>query len=573
LTMVAVQYRGVSLSFLEELKWKYGRMNGYGLLTSLIRPMTKDGKISLAELWSQKVSGRYKAFGKVTVFISHAWKTQFGSLVEAIASWERSQNFIEDVVYYFFDIFAINQWDPQRDLRATEKIIAEANALVLVLSPLSNPIPLSRVWCLFEIYTAIKNKTAVMSALPDRERKKFQTWSMANSWHDLIDIEVDSRNAEATKLDDALRIKDVIKREIGFTRLNRQIHCWLIKLIRKVALDKADHVRGTPMFEEYSASRDRLSNKIKQIMAKYNDQIQIENDRRWDQKIQNLLLTKTDCSQIDFAVKKRWYLSIAKKEPIFTDEIDSLIYHKAFISLQNFKEKRLGNFSDIFEWTSCYRNYVDMSLLPLLEVFSEFNIPSNVFEIILECLPDGWLCGGIGDEILTKFSWKKSVNSARVFKWNEIRDNVCSYVNDDILSCCAKCSEDRFWKCCAGKIMSEFIFCPVCNRPRWYIVKEGYLKDETRLSNELKKWRQRWFVLTNKKLFAFENWNILKSPTIEFDLSNVVKLKNVEESIFMIDTKDSLTYTINAGTNSNCLVWVRVIEKALNQLEVQVTVE
>ena len=53
-------------------------------------------------------------------------------------------------------------------------------------------------------------------------------------------------------------------------------------------------------------------------------------------------------------------------------------------------------------------------------------------------------------------------------------------------------------------------------------IKEGKLKKESRYR---KVWRTRWVVLTNTKIYTFENTGIYKNPTETLDVQKIKTVK------------------------------------------------
>jgi len=221
-------FRGVSLEFLKEILGRgveYGTANGEGIRTQVTFPETekdpdtkKEIKCSLAEMYDllDGPSGR-PFIGKVRFFVSHAWRYKFAELVQAIERFENGDKKREGA-YYFIDYFAVNQWKPKSDLGKLGEVIKQSEGLVLVLSPLKNPIPMTRCWCLYELRIALLNDTPIFGTVPDHQQKVLRTECILNS---KIDLVVDTENAEASVEKDEKMIKDEIKRTIGFEELNR----------------------------------------------------------------------------------------------------------------------------------------------------------------------------------------------------------------------------------------------------------------------------------------------------------------------------------------------------------------
>ena len=87
--------------------------------------------------------------GKATVFISHAWRFDFLSLVDVLLA--RYTDQLDGDVYLWFDLFSNNQHRasllPFEWWCGTFKsAIRDIHHTVLVLEPWSDPIPFTRAW-------------------------------------------------------------------------------------------------------------------------------------------------------------------------------------------------------------------------------------------------------------------------------------------------------------------------------------------------------------------------------------------------------------------------------------------
>jgi len=364
---VALSARGVSLNFLEDLGKEFGHYNGYDLKKKLVIPSTNASKTSLVEeLWFDKPCPVDKAFGDATVFVSHAWRNTFGALVDAISSWE-SEEKSRQGVYYFLDIFAVNQHKPASDLRCIKTLIANSNTHLLILSPLENPIPLSRAWCLFEIQAAIKYGTNIACALPESEGKQLMNMLLrGNNTESLMNVKLDSRNAVASVPEDAVRIKDDIQKDMGFFLLDQQVYNSVSKLLFQWALQGLDNLRDIDMYGEFFANISRLYGELKDKSRKYDSKICAQvAQRNLEQHINELPPYWTDLK-----------LSLVKRSP-------KQMYQNALESLG-----QRGVVSKYFRWHSCFVDTVPRSeLLALLEYVFGVELPTTVFKIIYNFLP------------------------------------------------------------------------------------------------------------------------------------------------------------------------------------------
>jgi hypothetical protein len=124
------------------------------------------------------------AIGEPTAFVSHAWRTPFVDLVNAL------RDKAQPGQYYWLDIFVINQHGtdslPDDFWTVTfMDMIKRIGTALLVLEPWDSPIALSRAWCLWEVFSAIKTGSEIHVILTEEGWKSF----FANMWHrPMIDV-------------------------------------------------------------------------------------------------------------------------------------------------------------------------------------------------------------------------------------------------------------------------------------------------------------------------------------------------------------------------------------------------
>ncbi|KAK3276530.1 hypothetical protein CYMTET_15394 [Cymbomonas tetramitiformis] len=134
----------------------------HGITVSTLEP-----RCSFIEYWQaqgfalEDESGR-TFFGRATHFVSHAWHTEYSQTVDASTG---ALEPAEDAAYLYLDIFVINQHCPPWHTpgvgpeEVLGRAITAAQAVLLVLTPWSAPVALTRVWCLYEITITIQLST------------------------------------------------------------------------------------------------------------------------------------------------------------------------------------------------------------------------------------------------------------------------------------------------------------------------------------------------------------------------------------------------------------------------------
>lgn len=150
------------------------------VVQDVVVPETKERGCRYTELPAVAASG---AVGPAQLFVSHAWGAAWGSLVAAVAEGASPDRRV------WVDIFAVAQHTGDRktaDLLALEAVVQASAALLLVVStdaPLPDllaaqpsiesllgsdagrALPQLRIWCVFEIFTAVEQERPIVMKL------------------------------------------------------------------------------------------------------------------------------------------------------------------------------------------------------------------------------------------------------------------------------------------------------------------------------------------------------------------------------------------------------------------------
>jgi uncharacterized protein (DUF2267 family) len=228
---------GIRLSHLQALleskDFFGGREKMRGLTTTevceqIVKPLTLTSKTSLCE-YLQQIN--HAAFAKEsTVFISHAWKYLFLDVMDAVIEHFQQQQISFDDVVIWFDLFSNNQhqavsldftWWSTTFFSAIEQF----HYTVMVLTPWQNPIPFTRVWCLFELFCTVQTKSRFEIALTKKEKAIFlqQMIQYPTKYTEEMLATIDCRNSDCFIPQDKVRIFAAIEESVGFNMLNRLV--------------------------------------------------------------------------------------------------------------------------------------------------------------------------------------------------------------------------------------------------------------------------------------------------------------------------------------------------------------
>ena len=173
--------------------------------------------------------------GDAQVFISHAWKYAFLDVVDTLQYHFRDN---PDTIIWF-DLYSNNQHSaPDLDFHwwstTFKSAIEQFNHTVLILSPWNDPVPLTRAWCLFEIYCTAACKCRFDVAISPSDQKALieATSKDATESINVMLATVDTRKSEAWNPADKNRIFDAVERTVGFDGINslvfERLRDWVI---------------------------------------------------------------------------------------------------------------------------------------------------------------------------------------------------------------------------------------------------------------------------------------------------------------------------------------------------------
>jgi hypothetical protein len=152
------------------------------LCEAVIKPATLDRCAFLDTLRGRTDSSGKPSVGRATVFVSHAWRYHVNDVIDTMLDYASANPDVDQ--YFWFDIFVNNQHAEGLNhpfewwCSAFKDNIAAIGTVLLVMTPWDAPIPLTRAWCLWEIYCALELEqqgrgVQLMVRLPANQRAAF----------------------------------------------------------------------------------------------------------------------------------------------------------------------------------------------------------------------------------------------------------------------------------------------------------------------------------------------------------------------------------------------------------------
>jgi tetratricopeptide (TPR) repeat protein len=155
---------------------------------------------------------------KANKFVSHAWKYTFQDIVAALETTNQDGDIL------WFDICTVNQHKSEtRDFdwwqTTFQDAVREIGCTVLVLSPWERPIPLTRSWCIWEVFSTLVTGANLEVVMSDTARFLDV---LQNDFKRIMKelCQLDAEHAEAGQKRDEKQIKATILQNGGFAEVN-----------------------------------------------------------------------------------------------------------------------------------------------------------------------------------------------------------------------------------------------------------------------------------------------------------------------------------------------------------------
>ncbi|KAJ3241344.1 Kinesin light chain 3 [Chytriomyces hyalinus] len=276
---LAMTTLGLPLSFVKDFIIESGGSDAFQNLTTtdvcqkLVQPLTAHTRRSMID--TLIIEGRGDVVSEAKWFVSHAWKYQFLDVIDALTDFAAKKAIPSEEFIIWFDLFSNSQhetankpfeWWENTFMSAIKKM----GQVVMVLIPWSEPVPLTRAWCIFEIYSTVKTGSVFDVAMPSSDQAGFIGALRHNprAFYDVIS-RFQSRNAEATNPVDKDRIFQVIAETVGFNTLDSMVldvfrewaeslMSWMVDYLTEIKAES----KGTLLLQWSLASLYRLNGKL-----------------------------------------------------------------------------------------------------------------------------------------------------------------------------------------------------------------------------------------------------------------------------------------------------------------------
>jgi hypothetical protein len=233
---------GVRLSYFnffireqKEGRKAFANLTTFQMMERFVKPRTASSQLSLCEqLMSDGGDGAaYVATAKI--FLSHAWKYLFLDVVDATE--RRFSGSADPDPVVWFDVFSVSQHkSSERDFAWWNSTFLNAvgsmGEVVMVLQPWRTPVPLTRVWCIFEAYAAEATSSRFSVAMTDSEARDLVETICNNPSVLLAALRrVCCEASTATQVADRDSIFDTVRQSVGFAHLNGMVAARMLEAV------------------------------------------------------------------------------------------------------------------------------------------------------------------------------------------------------------------------------------------------------------------------------------------------------------------------------------------------------
>ncbi|KAJ3030833.1 UNVERIFIED_CONTAM: Kinesin light chain 3 [Siphonaria sp. JEL0065] len=176
-------------------------------------------------------------------FVSHVWEYKFLDVVDTLERFFIGKQIPLHEAVVWFDLFSLPQHDDEEERKfewwnhSIMSVVKRIRNIVLVLEDWFDPVPLQRVWCVYEIFCSTMARSNFHIAL-----SKSDETTLVNSLYENPSALYESLSTfkseltRATKLRDQQMIYKVLRHFIGFHKLNdlvfTAIRHWIFEFVQ-----------------------------------------------------------------------------------------------------------------------------------------------------------------------------------------------------------------------------------------------------------------------------------------------------------------------------------------------------
>jgi len=192
----------------------------------ICKPICAERECQLVELFEDVAVNGKPVVGVMNSFHSYTWRETLQDTLRSLGGGMIKEEELSGT-YYWWDLFCQNQHVVEDVMGSFDRAISQCNSFSMTIPNPAQPIALQRVWCLFEIMSAVQGKNKDIRIFCNPAVKI----PNANN-------EVDIRNAEATVAADKTMILELVEERIegGCDALNERVRKVLLNGMHKARI-------------------------------------------------------------------------------------------------------------------------------------------------------------------------------------------------------------------------------------------------------------------------------------------------------------------------------------------------
>uniref|UniRef100_A0A7S1WXY6 Uncharacterized protein n=1 Tax=Alexandrium catenella TaxID=2925 RepID=A0A7S1WXY6_ALECA len=195
----------------------------------------RDGQLGAA--YVDTLRGEDNA-GKSTIMLSYTWGYPIGDIVDSLVAYCQREELDPKRVYVWICCMCVNQHEVIGTSMAGHTVsfedfqevfgsrVRDIGHVVPLMTPWNNPRYLTRVWCVYEMYTAINSSVKTSIIMPPKEEEAFrkalrEQTGLDDVWRDLGNV--DAESAQASVEADRKNILALVEKSPGFKEFNSAV--------------------------------------------------------------------------------------------------------------------------------------------------------------------------------------------------------------------------------------------------------------------------------------------------------------------------------------------------------------
>ena len=159
--------------------------------------------------------------GEATVFVSWFLATTIETLLDALANFLEEKGLREEDTFFWVCDYVIRQTDVKTDLAYLGECVSAVGHTVLLMEPWHAPAPLTRAYCITEVYHTQKSGAQFDVVMSSAQQVAFEE-ALVDDFESIEAslAKVDVRTATCRKEEDTKAILGELERDVGFVACN-----------------------------------------------------------------------------------------------------------------------------------------------------------------------------------------------------------------------------------------------------------------------------------------------------------------------------------------------------------------